>query len=369
VTSPPRAINDLGRHTEPLAGELAEALQSVLKSGWFVLGREVAALESAFGDYCGGLHCVGVANGTDALELALRALGLGPGERVLTVANAGMYSSAAILAAGATPHYVDIDPATDLLDLAALGRALETERPGALVVTHLYGRMAQMPAILGLARAAGVRVIEDCAQAHGARLAGRAAGSFGELGCFSFYPTKNLGALGDGGAVVTGDPGLAEALKSLRQYGWAGKYEATRPGGRNSRLDELQAAVLNRKLKHLDGWNRRRREIAAAYGRTIVHPLVVCPPDSGEDYVAHLYVVHVEGRDGLRAHLQAHRIPCDVHYPIPDYRQPALAGRFPGLHLPGTERACAQVLTLPCFPELTDAEVRLIAEAVNAWPG
>lgn len=217
------------------------------------------------------------------------------------------------------------------------------------------------------ARAAGVTVVEDVAQAHGAALGGRKAGTFGDVGCFSFYPTKNLGALGDGGAVVTGDAILAERVRRLRQYGWASKYRAEVPGGRNSRLDELQAAVLRVMLPRLEGWNRRRVEIAERYARGIRHAGVRMPKVPAEGYVAHLYVVRSGDREGLRRHLSEAGIATDVHYPVPDHAQEAVRGRWVGAGLSETEKACGEVLTLPCFPEMTDGEVDGVVERVNAW--
>jgi dTDP-4-amino-4,6-dideoxygalactose transaminase len=362
------AINDLRRHTAPQADALAAGIARVIGSGWFVLGRELEAFEAEFAAYCGAAHCIGVANGTDALELALRASGVGPGARVLTVANAGAYSTTAIRAAGAEPVFVDIDDATLLIDEAEARRRLAAAaRPAALIVTHLYGRL--VPAIREIAaaaRRAGVPLIEDCAQAHGARLGGRMAGTFGDFGCFSFYPTKNLGALGDGGALVTGSAERRDRVRMLRQYGWAGKYRIELAGGRNSRLDEVQAAVLRVKLPKLDGWNERRREIAHQLTRGIRHPKVRCPQHAGEDYVAHLYVVRTAERGSLQEHLRARGIASDVHYPLLDYQQPAF-GAGAGPRNPVAERACREVLTLPCFPEMTDDEVAAVVEAVNAW--
>jgi dTDP-4-amino-4,6-dideoxygalactose transaminase len=362
------AINDLRRHTAAQADALAAAVARVIGSGWFVLGRELEAFEAEFAAYCGAAHCIGVANGTDALELALRASGVGPGARVLTVANAGAYSTTAIRAAGAEPVFVDIDDATLLIDEAEARRRLAAAaRPAALIVTHLYGRLVPgIEAIAAAARAAGVPLIEDCAQAHGARLGGRMAGTFGDFGCFSFYPTKNLGALGDGGALVTGSAERRDRVRMLRQYGWAGKYRIELAGGRNSRLDEIQAAVLRAKLPLLDGWNERRREIARQLSHGIRHPKVRCPPHAGGDYVAHLYVVRTAERGSLQEHLRARGIASDVHYPLLDYQQPAF-GAGGGHGNPVAERACREVLTLPCFPEMTDGEVAAVVEAVNAW--
>jgi len=360
------ALNDLARHHAPLAAELEAAMARVHARGWYILGPEVAAFEHEFAAYVGAAECVAVANGTDALELALRALAMGPDDAVATVANAGMYSTTAIRAAGATPTYVEIDASTLQMDPAALAAAL-TPRTRALIVTHLYGRFAHIDLLGQIARERGVALIEDCAQAHGARIAGGMAGSHGRLGCFSFYPTKNLGALGDAGAIVTGDRDLASRLRALRTYGWGTKYHCTMEGGMNSRMDELQAAVLRAKLPHLDRWNLRRREIAARYTKAIRHPYVVLPPsvDDGSD-VAHLYVVRSRARESLREHLKSAGIATDIHYPVPDHRQPG-AGIVPSKGLARTDRACAEVLSLPCYPELTDAEVDAVAAACNRW--
>ncbi len=362
------AINDLRRHTASQGDALKAAVARVVDSGWFVLGRELEAFEAEFAAYCGGGHCIGVANGTDALELALRACGVGQGGRVLTVANAGAYSTTAIRAAGAEPVYVDVDDDTLLVDAAEVRRRLDAAPAAALIVTHLYGRL--VPGIAAIARAAkeaGVSLIEDCAQAHGARLGGTMAGTFGDVGCFSFYPTKNLGALGDGGALVTGSAELGDRLRMLRQYGWAGKYRNELAGGRNSRLDEMQAAVLRAKLPMLDGWNERRRDIARRLSGGIRHPKVRCPRHFGEDYVAHLYVVRTADRQSLQAHLRSWGIASDVHYPLLDYQQPAFGAGGGEPRSPVAEAACREVLTLPCFPEMTDGEVAAVADAVNAW--
>ena len=362
------AINDLRRHTALQADTLAASVARVIGSGWFLLGLELEAFEAEFAAYCGAAHCVGVANGTDALELALRASGVGLGERVLTVANAGAYSTTAIRAVGAEPVFVDIDDGTLLIDAVEVGRQLASARTSALIVTHLYGRV--VPAIGEIAtaaRSAGVPLIEDCAQAHGARLGGRLAGTFGEFGCFSFYPTKNLGALGDGGALITASAELRDRVRMLRQYGWASKYRIELPGGRNSRLDELQAAVLRAKLPRLDGWNARRREIAQQLSGGISNRKVTCPQYFGEDYVAHLFVVRTADRQSLQAHLRARGIAYDVHYPLLDYQQPAFCASGREHHNLVAEKACREVLTLPCFPEMSDGEVAAVVDAVNSW--
>jgi len=361
-------INDLKRHHEPLAGELAEAVNRVLSRGWYILGPEVEAFEQEFARYCGVEHCAGVANGTDALELALRAVGVRPGAEVATVANAGMYATTAILLAEARPLYIDVDERSMTMSAAALVAALSWET-AAVIVTHLYGQMAEVEALREIAREKGVPLIEDCAQAHGAERAGRKSGSWGTLGCFSFYPTKNLGAVGDGGAIVTADASLAAKVRAQRQYGWSGKYRATVAGGRNSRLDEIQAAVLRAQLPYLDGWNARRRAIARIYGEALAGTGLVLP-GGDRDYVAHLYVIRSAGRERIRTTLAAAGIATDVHYPVPDHQQESLRGMaFRRTALPVTEACARQVLTLPCFPEMTDGEAGEVARAVRAAIG
>jgi aminotransferase EvaB len=361
-------VNDLRRHIGPLHGELTEAADRVISSGWFVLGREVESFETQFAAYCDVAHCVGVANGTEALELALKVLGIGAGARVATTANAGMYSTAAILALGATPVYVDIDPDTYLLCPEALSHTVSRGAIAAVVVTHLYGAMANMSEIMKLTNALAIPVIEDCAQAHGATFQGRKAGSFGILGTFSFYPTKNLGALGDGGAIVTDSDDLASRLRHLRQYGWTRRYHAVLAGGRNSRLDEIQAALLKVMLPKLDRWNARRREIARLYSTALRTSRIVCPRSADGGDVVHLYVVRAKDREAFRTFLKTSGIPSDVHFPTPDYRQPAVAAVLESMpRLDVTEMACQEVVSLPCFPELTDPEVALVIERINAW--
>ena len=358
-------LNDLRRVHAPHASALRAAYERVFSRGAFVLGDEVRAFEQDFAAYCGSRECIGVANGSDALEIALRAVGVSAGDRVATVANAAMYSTLAIRAVGAVPTYVDVDEATLTMAPDAL-RALERTAIRAIIVTHLYGRLADMTSIVGHARRRGVPLIEDCAQAHGAAREGTRAGAFGTLATFSFYPTKNLGALGDGGAVTTSDADIAQAVRELRQYGWRGKYRVDRAGGRNSRLDELQAAFLRVQLPSLDDANARRREIVNRYATQIRHRSIRPPPPAGEDCVAHLAVLRTSDREALRAHLSACGVATDVHYPIPDHRQRVMEGS--NVSLPVTERACDEVLTLPCFPGMTQAEADAVIDACNAWP-
>lgn len=360
-------INNLSAHVTSYRSSIDAAIKRVLDRAWLVLGPEVENFEQLFAGYIQVAHCRSVANGTDALELALRALGVKAGDKVATVANAGMYTSTAILSIGGTPIFMDVDLVTQVVMQSEVERAI-AQGVKAVVVTHLFGQ-AQHD-IVGIAdkcRTAGVALVEDCAQAHGARVNGKRVGSFGNAGCFSFYPTKNLGALGDGGAVVCREVELAEKVGHLRQYGWSAKYQVELAGARNSRLDEMQAAVLSVFLPHLDTWNVRRRVIASQYSRCIAHPAVILPLVGGDDYVAHLYVVRCVERDKLRQHLRNLDIPTDVHYPIPDYRQPIFGNKYSDMHLPNTERLAHEVLTLPCYPEMTDEDVTRVINAVNGW--
>jgi dTDP-4-amino-4,6-dideoxygalactose transaminase len=336
---------------------LREAIERVMASRHYILGKEVDAFEHEFADYCGTRRCVGVANGTDALELALRALGLGRRSRVATVANAGYYTCTALDAIGAEPVFVDVDESLTMSPSALAHVVADVD---AVVVTHLYGRLAAVETIVECAARHAKPVVEDCAQAHGAARGGRRAGSFGACGCFSFYPTKNLGALGDGGAIVSSDDALADDVRTLRQYGWTKKYEVSVRGGRNSRLDELQAAVLRTKLPRLDAWNAQRRSIATRYRAGLADRCLLLPAVSDEADVAHLFVVRHALRDALRQALDSAGIASDVHYPIPDHRQRARTP--PPRSLPVTEAACNDVLTLPCFPGLAVAAIdRVIA--------
>ncbi len=358
--------------------DLNAAAARVIASGWSILGPEVEAFEQAWAARVGTAHCIGVASGSDALQLALRALDIGPGDEVLTVANAGGYSTQAILAVGARPVFVDIDADSLLMNVGAIGGAV-TPRTRALIVTHLYGRMASMPAVLEACRAAGIAVIEDAAQAHGASWAGRQAGAWADLACFSFYPTKNLGALGDGGAVCCADPALAARLRQLRQYGWQPKYQVQLPGGMNSRLDEIQAAFLRVLLPALDAFNAARRQVAARYEATLAllpgGGLPSRPPEAQD--VAHLFVLGHPHRDAIRAALLARGIQTDIHYPVPDHLQPGFIARARGLgllplspagSLPVTEAGAGRVFSLPCHPGLDAGQVERICTALaESW--
>jgi len=360
-------INDLSARITANHDLIRGAVDDVLKSGWFVLGPQLKKFESAFAEYNGVLHCIGVANGTDAIELALKSLGVSRGDLVATTANAGMYSTNAITALGAKPFFLDVDFATRNTSLEEVSRALQSGVK-AVIVTHLYGlAVPDIQEISHLCARAGIPLLEDCAQAHGARVGLKRVGSFGDAASFSFYPTKNLGALGDGGAVITDRSDVAEKVSQLRQYGWTSKYKTELSGGRNSRLDELQAAILLSLLPRLDAANDRRRQIAERYNSGIRHTLVIPPFHSGPKYVAHLFVVSSPQRDLLKAHLLNQDIGCEVHYPIPDHKQPVFADRYNGLILPHTEELSGEILTLPCYPELTDADVDRVIETINEW--
>jgi len=358
---------DLKAQYQALKPELDAAVTAVLAGGWYILGEQVRAFEREFAAYCGVAHGVGVGSGTAALHLALWACSIGPGDEVVTVSHTAVATVAAIRLAGARPVLVDIEPKTYTLDPQRLEEAI-TDRTRAIIPVHLYGQPADMAPILEVARRRGLRVIEDCAQAHGAMYRGRRVGSFGDLACFSFYPTKNLGAAGDGGMVVTDDEELAERVRLLRQYGWRERY-VSEMAGLNSRLDELQAAILRVKLRYLDKWNERRRTLAARYDALLAGSGVVTPAvRDGCQHVYHLYVVRSRQRDRLRAYLKAQGIGTIVHYPLAVHQQPACGDVAIG---PGglaeTERVAAEVLSLPLYPEMPDEHVERVAAAVRAF--
>jgi len=357
-------MNDLLRGFNSHREELLAALVRVAQSGWYVQGPEHAAFQREFAHFVGVAHCVGVASGTDALELAIRAVGEGRDGTVLTAGNAGGYTTTAARRAGRGVSFADVDPSSLCLSRRSVEPVLEGV--AICVVTHLYGRLAPIEQIVELCHDRGVAVIEDCAQSVGAERGGRKAGSFGDAATFSFYPTKNLGALGDGGAVVTSDPDLAASLLRLRQYGWTSKYSIGVDGGRNSRLDEMQAAVLRSRLPHLPAWSERRRQIIKRYAAAAEGTSLTILPAAGEDHVGHLAVGLTPYRDEVVAALDAAGVRTDVHYPIPDHLQPAFAEDFAHVSLPVTEETARQVVTMPCFPELTDAEVEQVCDALRS---
>lgn len=343
------------------------AVERVLTSGTFILGPEVDAFEQEWAQYLGVSDCVGVANGTDAVTLALQAVGICPGDEVVTVSHTAIATIAAIELAGAIPVFVDIDPATRCIDPQLLEAAM-TPRTKAIVPVHIYGQPAPMEAILAFADMHNLKVVEDCAQAHGAAIQGRKVGTFGDAAAFSFYPTKNLGAVGDAGAVVTNSPCVAEKLRALRQYGWKARYISDLPGC-NSRLDEMQAAILRLKLPFLDHRNARRRDIAARYQSALAATGLRGPATiSGTLHAMHLFVVESVSREALAKHLSKSGIASARHYPMPAHQQPAYAHRVrsAGL-LPHTDALYRHMLTIPCHPDLNDAEVERIGTALQAW--
>jgi dTDP-4-amino-4,6-dideoxygalactose transaminase len=356
-------FNDLKPIHQRHRHDYEDAVHRVFARGWFVLGPELEAFEVEFAAYHGAAHAVGVASGTDALELALRAASIGPGDEVITASHTAVATVCAVERAGARPVLVDIDPDTYTLAPAAVEAAL-SPRTRALLPVHLYGHPAAMPDLAAIARRHNLCLIEDCAQAHGARHGGRLVGTFGELAAFSFYPTKNLGAFGDGGAVLTSDARLAERLRHLRNYGQAQRYHHAERGV-NSRLDELQAALLRVKLARLDDYNAERRRLAGHYRAGLSGVGVPRADESLIHHVYHLFVVRHPARDRLRQRLLARGVETLVHYPVPVHLQPAYSdlGYRPG-SLPATERAAREVLSLPLYVGLGEHRAARVIEAV-----
>ncbi len=344
-----------------------DAIRRVLHSGRYILGEEVACFEREFAEYLGARHCVAVANGTEALCLALKACGIRAGDEVVTVSHTAVATVAAIELAGAVPVFVDIDPVSRCMDHTLIERAL-SPRTRAILPVHVYGQPAAMGEICAIARRHGLRIVEDCAQACGARIGDRKAGTFGHAAAFSFYPTKNLGAIGDGGAVATNDPEVSERIRVLREYGWKERYISSEQG-MNSRLDEIQAAILRVKLPFLDAENARRREIAERFSRALDRELVIPPrPMPGTGHVMHLYVVESPERDALQAFLNEREIGTALHYPRAVHQQGAYMERIRGSeNLPVTERLYDTLVSLPLYPELQDDEVERIRTALADW--
>jgi dTDP-4-amino-4,6-dideoxygalactose transaminase len=339
------------------------AINRVLERGWYILGPELEAFETAFAAACGSPHAIGVGTGTDALALALRALGIGAGDEVITAPLSAAFSALAVQMAGATPVFADIDPNRMTVDPRAVEAAI-TSRTRALMPVHIYGQSADMPAIRAIADKHHLAIVEDACQAHFATCGGRQVGTFGDVGAFSFYPTKNLGALGDGGAVIAKDASVAARLKRLRNGGQSDRYHHPEFGV-NSRLDELQAAILKARLPFMAAWTARRRELVARYRRALAGTAVTVPPELDPGHVYHLFVVLTRDRDRFQQHLADRGIGTLVHYPIPVNRQQAFA-RATGL-CPVADRVCAEVCSLPLHPQLTDAEVDLVAAAIREW--
>ncbi len=340
------------------------AIARVVASGWFVLGPEVAAFEDAFASASGARHAIGVGNGTDAIALVLRALGIGPGDEVITTPLSAAYTALAILMTGARPVFADIDRDRHTLDPAAV-RAQITSRTRAIVPVHLYGQAADMRAIEAIASQHNLAIVEDCCQAHLATSDGRPVGTIGVAGAFSFYPTKNLGALGDGGAVITNDAALADRIRVLRNGGQRDRYHHD-VAGVNSRLDEMQAAILLARLPYLAAWTRRRRAVAATYRQSITSANVRIPRELDPGHVYHLFIVRSADRTALQGHLQARGIETLVHYPVPIPRQAALADARPD-PCPEADAACREVLSLPCHPALTASDLEEVAAAISDY--
>ncbi len=355
---------DLRAQFAALRDEIVPRMQKVMEDASFILGPDVEKFEENYADYVGARHCLGVESGTAALQLALQALEIGPGDQVIIPANTYIASAIAVSAIGAEPVLVDCNE-NYLIDASLLESAL-TPRTKAVMPVHLYGQTVPMEPILSLARRHGLRVIEDACQAHGALYEGKAAGSFGDVGCFSFYPGKNLGAYGDAGAIVTNDDALADRLLLLRDFGQRRKYEHLVKAG-NCRLDSIQAAVLDVKLGHLDRWNAARRRNAHRYDAKLAEVGVAPPPRlTDEGHVYHLYVVEMENRAGVQRVLKERGIATGIHYPVPIHLQPAYADLNLGRGaFPRTERAAERILSLPMFPELTEAQIDLVVGAID----
>jgi dTDP-4-amino-4,6-dideoxygalactose transaminase len=347
------------------AADVRGAIARVVERGWFVLGPEVEAFEAEFARVCGSARSVGVGSGTDAIALALRGLGIGPGDEVITTPLSAAYSALAIMMVGARPVFADVDPQRLTLDPAAAAAAIGP-RSAAILPVHLYGQPADMPAFDALARRHNLALVEDCCQAHLATCGGRPVGTFGSAGAFSFYPTKNLAALGDGGAVTTSDPMLADRIRRLRNGGQTDRYRHV-VAGVNSRLDEIQAAILRARLPYLPRWTSRRRALGLAYRERLVREgSLVVPPELEPGHVYHLFPVRCTNREAIRAHLAAAGIETLIHYPVPISRQPALESEVPA-QCPIADSICSEVFSLPLYPAMPDRTVEIVARAVATF--
>jgi dTDP-4-amino-4,6-dideoxygalactose transaminase len=349
------------------AAAVDHAIRRVVDRGWFVLGPEVEGFEREFADACRAPHAVGVGTGTDALAIGLRALGIGPGDEVITSPVTAAYTAMAIMMAGARPVFADIDPVRVTIDPAAIAAAV-SPRTAAIMPVHLYGQPADMPAIVAIAERHHLAIIEDCCQAHLATCGGRPVGSFGAAAAYSFYPTKNLGALGDGGALTTSDHAVAARARRIRNGGQTDRDHHIEFGV-NSRLDELQAAVLRARLPLLAGWTARRRELAGLYRSALAEmDVIAVPHEADAGHVYHLFPVRSGAREAMQAHLHASGVETLIHYPIPITRQPALAAERPA-DCPVANRVCAEVFSLPLYPDLRSTAIEEIAAAIAAGQG
>jgi len=360
-------IVDLKRQYKAIKSEVDSVIAEVINSSWFILGEQVEKFEKEFADFSGTKYAVGVGSGTEALHLALVALGVKSSDEVITVPNTAIFTVSAISFANAEPVFVDIDPQYYTIDPAKIEKAI-TKKTKVILPVHLYGQCADMDAILEIAKKYNLRVVEDTCQAHGAEYKGKKAGSMGDCGCFSFYPTKNLGAYGDGGMIITNNPELAEQLKMLRDGGRKKRYYH-KVKGFNSRLDEIQAAILRVKLKYLDTWNKLRRKNASLYNTLITNEKIIKAMEANYGkHVYHLYVVRIHERNKFQQHLKNNNINTYSHYPIPIYLQEAY--RFLGLKrgaCPVAEKCADEILSLPMFPELEEREISYIADIINKF--
>ncbi len=355
---------DLKAQYKSIGPELEAKVLEVLRRGDYVMGESVSQFETEFAAFCGAREAVAVNTGTSALHLALLAAGVGPGDEVVTVSSTFVATVAAILYTGATPVFVDIDPATWTIDPHLVEQAL-TPRTKAILPVHLHGRLADMERIGAIARRHGLRLIEDAAQAHGAVRDGQAAGTFGDIGCFSFYPGKNLGACGEGGGIITNNPDFAASVRSLRDWGQAGKYNHVRHGF-NYRLDTLQAAALAVKLRRLAEWTAARQRVASLYDELLEGSAVGRPAPAGRDHAYHVYAVRVRDRDQVQAELREAGVATNIHYPRPVHLQPAYAKLGYGRgQLPITEALASETLSLPIYPELTVEQATSVAAALR----
>ena len=347
------------------AADVRAAIDRVLARGWFILGPELSAFEEEFALASGAAHAIGVGTGTDAIALILRALDIGPGDEVITTPLSAAYSALAIMMAGATPVFADIDPDRMTLDPDAVEAAI-TPRTAAILPVHLYGQPADMVCIRTIATRHNLAIVEDSCQAHLATCAGQPVGSFGIAAAFSFYPTKNLGALGDAGAITTNDAALAARLRRTRNGGQTDRYHHVEPGW-NSRLDEMQAAVLRARLTYLPAWTERRRALAGRYRSGLAGGPLTVPPQRDTGHVYHLFPVRTHDRAGLIAHLERAGVGTIIHYPVPIPRQPALAGITAPDACPIADRVCREVCSLPLHPHLTDTDADTVMAAVSRW--
>lgn len=347
--------------------EIDKSILETLETGWYILGQQTKLFEKEFAHYIGVDFSIGVGSGTEALHLALKACGVGPGDEVLTVSHTAVATVSAIELCGAVPVMVDIEETFYSIDPTKI-ESLITSKTKAIIPVHIYGQPANITSILTIAKKYDLKVIEDCAQAHGAVYSGKRAGSFGDISCFSFYPTKNLGAIGDGGAVATNNPELAEKVRLLREYGWAERY-ISHISGWNSRLDEIQAAILRVKLRTLDADNGKRAKIASLYDKGLEGTGVIIPPRrENTSHVYHLYVIRTKQRDNLKNFLSEKEIGTGIHYPMPIHLQKAYLGKLKGAdYLRVTERAANEILSLPMYPELTESDANKVIAAIREF--